>query len=562
MRYQILVALIAVVLLVGVVSADTALIYTTNEGDGMIRRGGENLTFSDINTGAGNIYASVTNLYYLDSVLNMANLTNCYRAYNKSALIFNTSILPDTSTISSSTLGIYVKSDYHPLGDTGVNIIKFDINGTLDSSDYVNFSESTVFSSAKLVSSMATDKYYNWSFDARGIENISKTGNSGFGVALNYSTNAETPVWGESDAADTNRSGIQFRAGESVISPPFLEVVYTVPVPIAGFTAFPLYGYPPLDVIFTDLSTGDDINYYNWSFGDNIFSSERNPTHIYYNNGNFTVNLSVGSPYGNSTKSISQYVNIFGISPAWFPWCDKQDVFFWRSTSDVIAYNKSDHIPQLASEQIITKTISVADGRQLIASFITPNDTAYNTFLLAPSEWKFHGYFNISATGGTTTVEYKVYNRTVTGTETDLFFGHAITSDISTVGVPLEYITSYARRNYTYLNYGDRLVVKVYATTTSVPNRNISIILAGNSHASYVELGYFICNAPSYFSIPHTLGKTPSYIVATPSVIGDTISVISKNATAFIISITKNDGTKGSAQWVYWCVGLLQEVLK
>lgn len=55
--------------------------------------------------------------------------------------------------------------------------------------------------------------------------------------------------------------------------------------------------------------------------------------------------------------------------------------------------------------------------------------------------------------------------------------------------------------------------------------------------------------------IPHTLGHTPGFVLVTTSIEKQFASVLAKNATTFSIAITKYDGTKGNAQYIYWCVG-------
>lgn len=79
--------------------------------------------------------------------------------------------------------------------------------------------------------------------------------------------------------------------------------------PQAKFTATPLNGQPPLDVQFSDKSTGN-ISSWAWDFGDNKTSTEQNPTHTYSRNGNYTVSLTVSGPTGNDTEVKKDYIQI------------------------------------------------------------------------------------------------------------------------------------------------------------------------------------------------------------------------------------------------------------
>ena len=72
-------------------------------------------------------------------------------------------------------------------------------------------------------------------------------------------------------------------------------------IPVAAFTAVPTCGNIPLNVTFTDTSTGTPISW-NWNFGDENTSTEQNPAHLFYTAGNYTVNLTVANTNGtNST---------------------------------------------------------------------------------------------------------------------------------------------------------------------------------------------------------------------------------------------------------------------
>lgn len=63
--------------------------------------------------------------------------------------------------------------------------------------------------------------------------------------------------------------------------------------------AFNFSGDP--EVIFNDLSTGE-INSWNWDFNDGYFSEEQNPIHLFANNGNYNVCLTVEGTLGINTN--------------------------------------------------------------------------------------------------------------------------------------------------------------------------------------------------------------------------------------------------------------------
>jgi hypothetical protein len=175
-----------------------------------------------------------------------------------------------------------------------------------------------------------------------------------------------------------------------------------------------------------------------------------------------------------------------------FPWCAQQDLFFWNASSDIIGYKVLDHIPQLASQSpITTPPFTASSGEITLGTWATPRGKPGNE--LAPGLWRFRTYAYSSTTAGSTTLKFYAINRSASGIETALFFGNAITNDIDATGVPREYLTSYARRNSTTIFPGDRLLIRVNASTDSASARTLTYDMAGNTNASMVSIGYFLC---------------------------------------------------------------------
>ena len=69
-------------------------------------------------------------------------------------------------------------------------------------------------------------------------------------------------------------------------------IIQVTPPTIAAFTAEPDEGTAPLQVRFTDQSSGDIIKR-EWKFGDGIFSEMESPTHVYEVPGTYDVSLTV-----------------------------------------------------------------------------------------------------------------------------------------------------------------------------------------------------------------------------------------------------------------------------
>jgi len=83
--------------------------------------------------------------------------------------------------------------------------------------------------------------------------------------------------------------------------------------PVAAFSASPTSGNSPLNVTFTDSSTGSPTAW-SWSFGDGTSSTSQNPVHTYSAAGNYTVALTVTNAAGNNTTTKSNYITVTGTS--------------------------------------------------------------------------------------------------------------------------------------------------------------------------------------------------------------------------------------------------------
>jgi len=87
--------------------------------------------------------------------------------------------------------------------------------------------------------------------------------------------------------------------------------------PIASFTASPTSGTEPLTVTFTDQSTSQQgIVSWFWTFGDASTSDQRDPSHTYNQQGNYTVSLTVREADSDSdTETKTAYVSVGDTGP-------------------------------------------------------------------------------------------------------------------------------------------------------------------------------------------------------------------------------------------------------
>jgi len=84
----------------------------------------------------------------------------------------------------------------------------------------------------------------------------------------------------------------------------------TAVAPVAGFTVSPTNGFAPLNVVFTDASTGT-ITTWIWTFGDGqsvTNSSNANVNHTYASAGTYSVSLTDNGPGGANTATENNYI--------------------------------------------------------------------------------------------------------------------------------------------------------------------------------------------------------------------------------------------------------------
>ena len=98
-------------------------------------------------------------------------------------------------------------------------------------------------------------------------------------------------------------------AGSDTISKTKYITVEPLIYPSADFTGSPTSGTSPLNVSFTDNSTGNPSSW-KWTFGDGTNSTEQNPVHTYTNPGKYTVKLTVRNEEGSNAHSRSKYITV------------------------------------------------------------------------------------------------------------------------------------------------------------------------------------------------------------------------------------------------------------
>jgi len=95
------------------------------------------------------------------------------------------------------------------------------------------------------------------------------------------------------------------------------DYIKVITKPVANFTSSVTSGKAPLQVTFTDTSTGSPISW-KWDFGDGSKSFLQNPTHKYSKVGSYTVNLTVKNAKGSNMVTKTEYIKVVTKSVADF----------------------------------------------------------------------------------------------------------------------------------------------------------------------------------------------------------------------------------------------------
>jgi len=196
--------------------------------------------------------------------------------------------------------------------------------------------------------------------------------------------------------------------------------------PVANFTGNPTSGAAPLNVAFTDTSTGSPTSW-SWTFGDGGTSTAQNPSHQYAA-GTFTVSLTATNAYGSDGETKTNYITATGAA---------QDYFCASCTVNTGTLKSGDHTSVHASDNVYLVVGSAkAAGKQTAQVSYT-----YNTGLGSLSSLVVTVEGKVST--GSQPVTIYAYNYS-TSTWTSVGTGTFTTTDSTltpTVSSPVSYLS-------------------------------------------------------------------------------------------------------------------------
>jgi len=178
----------------------------------------------------------------------------------------------------------------------------------------------------------------------------------------------------------------------------FWDLALSGAVPIAEFEATPLAGFRPLEVRFTNLSSGA-IDSQVWDFGDGTSSTLYEPTHIYTTTGAFTVTLTVTGSNGSDSATKPEYILVLeppGQTPPFDGTLAPQDTNYIVAQDDA----ELDVASQLGEGLTIEAWVNVNHGTHTNGNAeIVSKPGAYALYLTGDPSWTCI-YFKLHTTCG------------------------------------------------------------------------------------------------------------------------------------------------------------------
>jgi len=117
--------------------------------------------------------------------------------------------------------------------------------------------------------------------------------------------------WSGTSAADIiNTSGVYtiVMTGNKTVQANFIVLAH---IPAVQFWATPTKGFPALSVKFMDDSEGNPTAWL-WDFGDGQTSTERNPSHVYWLPGRYSVTLTITTQFGTYSLQKEKFIYVGG----------------------------------------------------------------------------------------------------------------------------------------------------------------------------------------------------------------------------------------------------------
>ena len=305
MQYRIIFCLVAIALLVGVVSADTLLLYANN--DAQLTATSTSATWQTLRDAAGTTATDNLVNPCLVYITAHASISDRYIRMNRDATTFNGSGLNGGNVSAAILRGKYYLKALTLGGTNETAVVLGSPTNPLDfvAGDYNNLVLSTASELAPRFdfTSSGAGSNINFTFSAAGISTIN-TNNTPFTYYIldgDELDNSFSGTWGEKLNRYLCAAGV---SAATEANRPYLAIEYTpsgVTPPVASFTCTKTFLRIPNSVTATDTSTNTPTSW-EWSWGDGTANSTlQSPSHQYLKRGKFDIYLTATNAGGSGS---------------------------------------------------------------------------------------------------------------------------------------------------------------------------------------------------------------------------------------------------------------------
>lgn len=202
--------------------------------DGNVENNGTSASFATIRGATGN-YSDDTSIRQIVAYFTSTSTTDEYNNMGRGIFLFDTSALTASATISAVVMSIYgyTKTDTFTTPSTpDINIYTSTptSNTALTGTDFSKLGTTAQCDTAITYANWTQDVYNDFTFNATGIGNVSKTGISKFGTRnANHDVANSAPTW---SSVKTGALRGYYSDNTGTDADPKLVITYTVPPPV------------------------------------------------------------------------------------------------------------------------------------------------------------------------------------------------------------------------------------------------------------------------------------------------------------------------------------------
>jgi len=361
---KVLLVLIAIILLVGVVNADTLISIASNDGDLYELT---DATFLTIISDTGDYVRNNIADYDWPGYSLATTTTSIFDIHRRTGLTLPTASLDDTAIISSAYLSVLGQQKVNGLGSLNFELIDFTpINsGIYVVSDYSHTTFTPMAGNITYANFIDSGGWNNFTLNSAGLAKINKTGNTTFMLDNSASVYKQNLTW---VSGGLSAFRISSALGGGTSWAPRLTITYTLP----DIT-------PPNSI--TGLSNTTTCNSINWSF--------TKPSDADYNglmvwkNGTFFHNLS-------SSATSDLWLNLTELTEYTF----SSKTFDATNNINATFINRTSTTSKCPPGPIASFISNVTCG--IVPFRVQFNDTTYSSTNLTGWNWSF-GDGNYSA---------------------------------------------------------------------------------------------------------------------------------------------------------------------